>query len=419
MNNDQTAINKIFQIIEKEKQRQQHHIELIASENIVSQDVLNAVGSILTNKYAEGYTGKRYYAGCEYIDEIEEIAKENFKKLFNVNFVNVQPHSGSQANQAVLLAFLKPGDKILGMNVNEGGHLTHGLKKNMSGMWFDIIPYGVNKETNLIDYEQVEKLAQEHRPKLIIAGFSAYSRKLDWEKFSKIAKSINAILMADIAHVAGLIACNLYPSPVGYADIITSTTHKTLRGPRGGIIMTNSEEYYKKINSAIFPGLQGGPLMHVIAGKAVASQECLSHSFIEYSNQVILNSQALSGELISSGLNILTGGTDNHLCIIDLRNLEAEINGDLVEKELEKVNIICNKNLIPGDPLPSTKTSGIRLGTPACTTRGFKQAEFIKIGKNIAMIIEDLKNFKEVRAKTREFVINSNQNLTEKFKIYQ
>jgi glycine hydroxymethyltransferase len=289
----------------------------------------------------------------------------------------------------------------------------------MSGMWFDIIPYGVNKETNLIDYDQVEKLAQEHKPKLIIAGFSAYSRKLDWERFSKIAKSVNAILMADIAHVAGLIACNLYPSPVGHADIITSTTHKTLRGPRGGIIMTNNEEYYKKINSAIFPGLQGGPLMHIIAGKAVASQECLSPNFIEYSKQVILNSQALSAELIKNGLNILTGGTDNHLCIIDLRSLGIEINGDLVEKELEKVNIICNKNLIPNDPLPSTKTSGIRLGTPACTTRGFKQEEFIEIGKNIATIIENLKNFKEVKAQTRELVLKSNQNLTEKFKIYQ
>lgn len=411
------TIQNIFSIIDKELNRQQNHIELIASENIVSKDVLKAVGSVLTNKYAEGYPGKRYYAGCEFVDEIENIAIENLKKLFNVNFANVQPNSGSQANQAVFLAFLQPGDKVLGMSLDTGGHLTHGLNKNLSGMWFNFFHYGVRKDTYEIDYDQLEEIALREKPKMIIAGFSAYTRKIDWERFSKIAKSINAILFADIAHVAGLIASGLYPSPVEFADIITSTTHKTLRGPRGGIIMTNNEEYAKKINSAVFPGLQGGPLMHVIAGKAVAFEEALQPEFREYSKQVIKNAKIMANRFIENKIDILTDGTDNHMVILNLEKFE-NINGAIISKELEKLNIICNKNMIPFDKLPPVKTSGIRLGTPACTTRGFKENEFIKVADIISKVIYE-RNLNEIIPQNSiNYYLDGVSSLVKQFPIY-
>lgn len=403
----------VFDLIKKEEKRQNDHLELIASENIVSNNIMKACGSILTNKYAEGYPNKRYYAGCEFVDEIEILAQNYCKKIFNVNYVNVQPHSGSQANQAVYLAFLRPGDTILGMSLDCGGHLTHGHKKNMSGMWFNVITYGVNKETYLIDYDEIREKALKYKPKMIIAGFSAYSRRIDWQKFKDIANEIGAILFADIAHVAGLIATGHYPSPVDYADVITSTTHKTLRGPRGGIIMTNNEEYAKKINAALFPGIQGGPLMHIIAAKAIAFEEILNGNFQEYSSQVIKNAKALSSSLIKNDINILTGGTDNHIVLIDLRPFE--LFGSDIEKYLDSVNIICNKNSIPFDTKGAIKTSGIRLGSPACTTRGLKEDHFEEIGRLISTSIKLFKTGNDYKI-SQEIKLQV-KNITNKFLI--
>ncbi len=411
------TIEGIFKIINKELKRQQNHIELIASENIVSENVLKAAGSVLTNKYAEGYSNKRYYAGCEFVDEIENIAIENLKKLFGVNFANVQPHSGSQANEAVFLAFLKPEDKVLAMSLDTGGHLSHGLKKNISGMWFNFCHYGVNKKTYEVDYDEILEIARKEKPKMIIAGFSAYTRKLDWQKFKEIANSINAILMADIAHVAGLIVSGLYPSPVGFADVITSTTHKTLRGPRGGIIMTNNEEYAKKIDSAVFPGLQGGPLMHIIAAKAIAFEEALQPEFREYSKQVILNAKAMGSRFLKNGIDILTNGTDNHMIILDLRKY-INVNGAIISKELENIGIICNKNMIPFDKLPPVKTSGIRIGTPAGTTRGFKEKEFEAIADIISHIVTEKNSNSFISQENIKKYTLEIKNITDKFMIY-
>lgn len=407
-------IDAIFDIIEKEDRRQHNQIELIASENIVSKNVLRAMGSVLTNKYAEGYPGKRYYGGCEFVDEVEILAQERLKKLFGVNFVNVQPHSGSQANQSVFLAFLRPGDKVLSMGLDAGGHLTHGFAKNLSGIWFEAHNYGVNPETHLIDYEEVRRLAVEKRPKLIVAGFSAYSRDLDWKRFREIADEVGAILMADIAHIAGLVATGYLNSPVGFAHVITSTTHKTLRGPRGGLVMTNDEEIYKKINSAVFPGLQGGPLMNVIAAKAVAFQECLSEDFRLYCGNVIKNSKAMADVIVDNGIKLLTNGTDNHMMILDLRQFK-NINGAIVQKELEKLNIICNKNSVPLDPMPPMKSSGIRLGSPACTTRGFGVSEFSEIGQMISDVIFELDSSSLISNERKNIILNNVSLITERF----
>lgn len=374
----------VLDAIRSEGRRQEQQIELIASENFVSTDVLEAQGSILTNKYAEGYPGKRYYGGCEFVDIVENLAIERAKKLFNCEFANVQPHSGSQANQAVFLATLKPGDTILGMSLAAGGHLTHGAKPNQSGKWFNAIQYGVRQEDYLIDYEDVETLAKTHRPKLIIAGGSAYPRHIDFSRFRQIADEVGALLLVDMAHFAGLVAAGLYPSPMPYADVVTTTTHKTLRGPRGGMILTNNASLAKKINSAIFPGIQGGPLMHVIAAKAVAFGEALDPTFKEYAAQVISNARAMASACKDSGLEVITGGTDTHLALIDLR--PVGVTGSEAEEALEHNYITCNKNGIPFDPTPPTITSGIRVGSPACTTRGFKEAEFYQIGKWIAEV---------------------------------
>ena len=382
------ADTKIFNIIEKEKNRQQNHIELIASENFVSQAVLDACGSIFTNKYAEGYSGRRYYSGCEFMDEAEDLAIERVCKLFNCNFANVQPHSGSQANQAVYLALLKPGDTIMGMSLSAGGHLTHGAKPNLSGKWFNIIPYGVRKEDYLIDYDEILSLAKEHKPKMIIAGYSAYSRHIDFKRFREIADEVGAYLMADVAHIAGLIATGLHESPLPHAHIVTSTTHKTLRGPRGGIVLTDDATISKKINSALFPGLQGGPLMHIIAAKAVAFGEALSEDYKDYMLRVVENASALSAELMNLGIDVLTGGTDNHMVLVDLRS--RNITGHDVSNSLERAGMACNKNSIPFDTTPPMVTSGLRIGTPAFTTRGFGTEEFKMVAQMMARIIESV-----------------------------
>ena len=380
---------EVYDAIIAEQNRQDESIELIASENIVSRAVLEAMGSVMTNKYAEGYPKHRYYGGCENVDIVEELAQERAKKLFNCEYVNVQPHSGSQANEAVYLALLNPGDTILGMSLSAGGHLSHGLPANMSGKWFNCIGYGLD-EQGYIDYNQAEDLAIKHRPKLIIAGFSAYSRIVDWKRFREIADKCGAYLMADIAHVAGLIAGGVYPSPIDYADIITTTTHKTLRGPRGAMIMAKTKELEKKINSAVFPGLQGGPLMHVIAGKAVAFKEALQPEFKIYCQNVIDNAKALCKTLQNGGVDIVSGGTDNHCMLVDLRS--QGITGLALERRLhEKYKIVCNKNAVPNDPQKPTITSGVRLGTPACTTRGFMEKEFIEIGNKILDTIKELR----------------------------
>ncbi len=376
---------RIFDIINNETERQTRQIEMIASENIVSENVLRAVGSVLTNKYAEGYPEKRYYGGCEFVDEIESIAIDGAKKLFGCNYANVQPHSGAQANLAALFACLSPNDTILGMNLASGGHLTHGAKPTISGKWFQSVSYDVDPETSLIDYNVVEILAKEYRPKLIIAGASAYPRIIDFAKFKEIAEEVGAILMCDVAHYAGLIVAGEYPSPFPFADIVTSTTHKTLRGPRGGLILTNDEEMAKKVNKAVFPGVQGGPLMHIIAGKAVAFAEALTDDFKKYAHQMIVNAHSLAEALINTGINILTNGTDSHMVIIDLRNLN--VNGREVEIALDEIGITCNKNAIPNDPLPPSLTSGIRLGTPAGTTRGMDEQDFKLVGEIIADMI--------------------------------
>ncbi len=384
--NLQTEDKEIYELIQKELKRQQEQIELIASENIVSQAVLEAQGSILTNKYAEGYPGKRYYHGCEFVDEVETLAIERAKKLFDAKFANVQPHSGSQANMAVYLALLQPFDTILGMSLDAGGHLTHGAKVSISGKWLKSIAYGVDRQTGLIDYDEVEKLAKEHNPKLIIAGGSAYPRQIDFAKFREIADDVSAYLMVDMAHFAGLVAGGVHPNPLQWADVVTTTTHKTLRGPRGGMILTNNEELAKKINSAVFPGIQGGPLEHVIAAKAVCFKEDLSDEFKAYAKQVVRNAVVLGETLKKRGFDLVSGGTDTHLLLVDLRS--KKVTGNIAADALDKAHITCNKNAIPFDPMPPKVTSGIRIGTPAGTTRGFGETEFQEIGNMIADVIE-------------------------------
>lgn len=407
---------EIFDSIKHEFDRQQNSIELIASENYTSLAVMEAQGSIMTNKYAEGYPAKRYYGGCEYVDVAENLAIERLKKLFGVNFANVQPHSGSQANEAVFLALLQPGDNILGMSLDAGGHLTHGAKVNLSGKWFNASHYGVRQQDGYIDMEQVEKLAKEHRPKLIIAGGSAYPRKIDFQAFRKIADSVGAYLMVDMAHFAGLVAGGAFPSPVGHAHVITSTTHKTLRGPRGGIILTNDEELAKKINSAIFPGLQGGPLMHVIAAKAIAFGEALQPDFAGYAKQVVSNCQTLAKTLINRGYDLFTGGTDCHLLLVDLR--KQGLKGNTAEKMLERAGLTCNKNSIPFDTEKPTITSGIRLGTPAGTTRGFKDAEFVQIGNLIADVLDAMQKHPEGDKEVEQKIYKEVRKLCDKFPVY-
>jgi glycine hydroxymethyltransferase len=379
---------ELFAALEGELHRQQTQIELIASENIVSNAVLRAQGSVLTNKYAEGYPSKRYYGGCEFADKAEKLAIDRAKQLFNCTYVNVQPSSGSQANQGVFNALLQPGDVILGQSLAAGGHLTHGAAPNQSGKWFKAVQYGVRQSDCTIDFDEVEKLAQEHKPKLIIAGFSAYSRVVDWARFRKIADSVGAFLLVDMAHVAGLVAAGVYPSPLPHAHVVTTTTHKTLRGPRGGMILSNDEELGKKFNSAIFPGIQGGPLMHVIAAKAVAFGEALQPSFKEYGKAVVANAQALADTLVKRGVNIVSGGTDNHLMLVDLR--PKKLTGKAAEESLERAGLTCNKNAIPFDPEKPFVTSGIRLGTPAGTTRGFGVTEFRQVGELIGDVLDGL-----------------------------
>jgi glycine hydroxymethyltransferase len=408
----------IFGAIRNELGRQRHEIELIASENIVSRAVLEAQGSILTNKYAEGYPGKRYYGGCQYVDVVEELAIERAKKLFNVEYVNVQPNSGSQMNQAVFLALLQPGDTFMGLDLNSGGHLTHGSPVNMSGKWFNVVSYGVSEEDHLIDMDEVERLARETKPKLILAGGTAYSRIWDWERFRKIADEIGAYLMVDMAHIAGLVAGGQHPSPVPHAHVCTTTTHKSLRGPRGGMIMTNDADLAKKFNMAVFPGLQGGPLMHVIAGKAIALGEALQPEFKTYAKNVVDNARTLAKALQNSGLDIVSGGTDNHLMLVDLRPKNAT--GKRAEAALGRANITCNKNGIPFDPEKPFVTSGIRLGTPAGTTRGFGAAEFTEIGNLIGEVLDGLKasNSDEGNAAVEEAVKNKVISLTDRFPMY-
>lgn len=380
--------SEISSAIQKEFGRQQDEIELIASENIVSQAVLDAAGSVLTNKYAEGYPGKRYYGGCQFVDIVEELAIERAKKLFNCGYANVQPNSGSQANQGVFTALLQPGDTILGLSLAAGGHLTHGAPVNQSGKWFKAVHYMVHPQTHLIDMDEVRKLAHEHKPKLIITGGSAYPRRIDFAAFRKVADEIGAYLLVDMAHFAGLVAAGLYPSPLPHAHVVTSTTHKTLRGPRGGIILTNSEELAKKFNSSIFPGIQGGPLMHVIAGKAVAFGECLQPDFKTYIQNVIDNAKAMGEVLVNAGFALVSGGTDSHLILVDLR--PKGLTGNISEKALGRSHITCNKNGVPFDPAKPMVTSGIRLGSPAGTTRGFGVAEFREVGRMIAEVLEGL-----------------------------
>ncbi|MEY4463832.1 MAG: serine hydroxymethyltransferase [Pseudomonadota bacterium] len=414
-NNLHETDKEIDEIIKHEKIRQNSVIELIASENFVSPAVLEAQGSILTNKYAEGYPSKRFYNGCEEVDKAEVLAIERAKKLFNCKYANVQPHSGSQANQAVYLALLQPGDTILGMSLDSGGHLTHGAAPNMSGKWFNAVSYSVNKETYLIDYDEIEHLVDLHKPKLLIAGFSAYPRNIDFAKFREIAGKVGAYLMADIAHIAGLVATGEHQNPIPYAHIVTSTTHKTLRGPRGGLILSNDEEMGKKINSALFPGLQGGPLMHIIAAKAVAFLESLQPEYKSYIKQVISNAKALASSLQERGYDILTGGTDNHIVLVDLR--KDGITGKLAANSLDRAGITCNKNAIPFDETSPFITSGIRLGTPACTTRGFKEKDFILVGHLIADILDGLKN-NEDNSKAEQKVLTEVTKLIKLFPFY-
>ncbi len=393
-----------------ELKRQRENIELIASENVVSPAVLSAVGSVLTNKYAEGYPAKRYYGGCQYVDIVENIAIDRLKKIFGCNYANVQPHSGAQANYAVYLALCTPGDTVMGMDLDAGGHLTHGCRANFSGKQYNIVPYGVDEKTGLIDYDEVRRLALEARPKMIIAGASAYPRIIDFEKFSAIAKEVGAYLMVDMAHIAGLVAAGLHPSPVPYADVVTSTTHKTLRGPRGGVIMCNDEFIAKKINSAIFPGSQGGPLMHVIAGKAVAFGEALSPDFKDYQTQLVKNCAVLADELLKRGLKLVSGGTDNHLVLLDL--CDEGVSGAELEVRLDEVHITTNKNKIPGDPRSAKETSGLRLGTAAVTSRGFKEPEIVEIAELIFLAVRDF----DLR---KEEIAQRVATLCEKFPLYE
>jgi glycine hydroxymethyltransferase len=402
---------EIAAAISGENRRQEDHIELIASENYASSAVMEAQGSRLTNKYAEGYPGKRYYGGCEFVDIAEQLAIDRVKKLFNAEFANVQPHSGAQANQAVFFATLKPGDTVLGMSLPHGGHLSHGSPVNMSGKWFNVVAYGLEPETELIDYRSVERLAKEHKPKLIIAGASAYSRVIDWARFREVADSVGAYLMADMAHYAGLIAADVYPTPVGVAHFVTSTTHKTLRGPRGGFILAGGE-HEKLINSAVFPGLQGGPLMHVIAAKAVAFKEALSHEFKVYQERVLENARVLATVLQARGLRIVSGGTDSHMMLVDLR--AKKITGKDAEAALSRANITVNKNAIPNDPEKPFVTSGVRIGSPAITTRGFSEIECEELAHLIADILDapaDAKTHARVKAGVKV--------LTTKFPVYK
>jgi glycine hydroxymethyltransferase len=419
----------IFKAIGQELSRQQHQVELIASENIVSRAVLEAQGSCLTNKYAEGYPGKRYYGGCEFVDIVEQLAIDRAKKLFNCNYANVQPSSGSQANQGVFNALLKPGDTILGQSLAAGGHLTHGASVNQSGKWFNAISYGVREDTHLLDMDAIEKLAMEHKPKLIIAGFSAYPRVVDWARFRAIADAVGAYLMVDMAHVAGLVAGGSYPSPLPHAHVVTTTTHKTLRGPRGGMILSNIPELIvgktmqgkdqtleMAINSAIFPGIQGGPLMHVIAGKAVAFKEALEPSFKQYAQAVVDNARALAAVLTKRGLSIVSGGTDNHIVLVDLR--PKNCTGKAAEHALENAGLTCNKNAIPFDPASPFVTSGVRLGTPAGTTRGFGVKEFEEIGNLIGDVLDGLsKNLEDNSAAEKAAAVKVKA-LTARFPIY-
>ncbi len=404
--------------IRDELGRQQHEIELIASENIVSRAVLEAQGSIMTNKYAEGYPGKRYYGGCQFVDVAETLAIERAKQLFGAQFANVQPNSGSQMNQAVFLALLQPGDTFMGLDLNSGGHLTHGSPVNMSGKWFNVVSYGVRQEDHLLDMDEVERKAHEHKPKLILAGGTAYSRIWDWKRFREIADSIGAYLMVDMAHIAGLVAGGVHPSPIPHAHVVTTTTHKSLRGPRGGMILTNDEDIAKKVNSAVFPGLQGGPLMHVIAAKAVAFREALQPEFKTYARQVVDNARALAETLKSRGLDIVSGGTDNHLMLVDLRPKNAT--GKRAEQALGRAFITTNKNGIPFDPEKPFVTSGIRLGTPAGTTRGFGVAEFQEIGGLIVEVLDGLReaNSDEGNAVVESAVREKVKALTARFPIY-
>ena len=412
----QDVDKEIFDSINDEYSRQQNHIELIASENIVSKAVLEVQGSVLTNKYAEGYPGKRYYGGCEHVDISENLAIERAKKLFDCKFANVQPHSGAQANGAVYLALIKPGDTILGMSLNSGGHLTHGAKPAQSGKWFNAIHYEVDKHTGLIDYKNLEKIALENKPKIIIAGGSAYSRIIDFKKFREISDKVGAYLLVDMAHFSGLVAGGEYPNPTKYADVVTSTTHKVLRGPRGGIILTNNEDLIKKFNSAIFPGLQGGPLMHVIAAKAVCFKEALSNDFKIYTKNVIKNAKVLSESLTNKGFKIFSGGTDTHLMLLDLRSFN--VSGKDAQASLGRANITCNKNGIPFDTESPMITSGIRLGTPACTTRGFGEQEFRLIAELIYRVIKGLSENKLDNSKVENEVKKEIINLCSSFPIY-
>jgi glycine hydroxymethyltransferase len=405
----------IFGSIQDELARQQNQIELIASENIVSKAVLEVQGSIFTNKYAEGYPNSRYYSGCDYVDVAEELAIERVKKLYKCNYANVQPHSGAQANGAVCLALLKPGDTILGMSLDAGGHLTHGAAPSQSGKWFNAIQYGLNDEA-LIDYDQVERLALEHKPKMIIAGGSAYSRIIDFKRFRDICDKIDAYLHVDMAHYSGLIAAEEYPNPIEHAHVVTSTTHKTIRGPRGGMILSNDLDLGKKFNSSVFPGLQGGPLMHVIAAKAVAFGEALDPSFKEYIKQVLKNAHVLSETLVEGGLNIISGGTDTHLILVDLT--AKNVTGSEAELNLEEAGITCNKNGIPNDPHPPKITSGIRLGTPAGTTRGFKEDEFKLVGELILDVLNGMQGSPEERKLINENIKSKVSALCAKFPIY-
>ena len=388
--------SEVYASIKREDGRQQHNIELIASENIVSEAVLLAAGTPLTNKYAEGYPSKRYYGGCVYVDEVEEIARERAKKLFGAEHANVQPHSGASANLAVFFALLQPGDTVLSMNLSEGGHLSHGSPVNISGKYFNIIPYGVDEITQTIDYDLVEKLAIENKPKLILAGASAYARAIDFKRFKEIADKVGAYLLVDMAHIAGLVAAGLHESPVPYADVVTTTTHKTLRGPRGGLILCK-EKYAKQIDKAIFPGIQGGPLMHIIAAKAVALGEALTDEFKEYQKQIVKNAACLADALKEEGFDIVSGGTDNHLMLLDLRNMN--LTGKEFEKMLDEVHITANKNTIPADPQSPFVTSGLRIGTPAVTSRGFKEEEMKKIAHWLGLIAKDFEANKDTVCK--------------------
>ena len=403
---------EIQEAINKELSRQRDKLEMIASENIVSKAVMQAQGSVLTNKYAEGYPGKRYYGGCEYVDVVEQLAIDRAKKLFGAEYANVQPHSGAQANTAVYFALLEPGDTILGMNLTDGGHLTHGSPVNISGKYFKIIPYGVDKETERIDYDELERLAKEHQPKLIVGGASAYSRVIDFERMSQIAKSVGAYLMIDMAHIAGLVAAGLHSSPVPYADVVTTTTHKTLRGPRGGLILCRDAEFGKQFNKAIFPGIQGGPLMHVIAAKAVAFKEALSDEFKVYQQQVLDNAKALADELVKKGFRIVSGGTDNHLMLVDLRS--KNITGKEAQFLLDEIGITANRNTIPFEPLSPFVTSGIRLGTPALTTRGLKEEDIREVADIIADVIENREDSAVIEAAKAKV-----QAICKKFPLYE